>query len=93
MTKDQRDLLRRMTEREKEDLLCRADDVKALLSLICELGGAKDRAEFKLAHYSTRAFCEQCAPGTDPRHFWTPEQWIEEWKKREMGDDTGRVKR
>ena len=76
-------LLRRLAEREKENLLCRADDVKALLSLCAELGGAKDRAEFPEAHY-VGARGGMCLGCPDPRHSWTPEQWAEEWKKREM---------
>ena len=53
----------------------------ALLSLCAELGGAKDRAEWKEYHWVNKEFC-LC--DQQDKHDWDDARWVEEWKKREM---------
>ena len=98
MTKDQRELLRRVDKRFKyhRDTLDALGmdidiaDLAALLSLCAELGGAKDRAEFYREHAELLAMCKTCITKSDQvyrpdrRHPWDDARWAEEWKKREM---------
>ena len=79
ITEDQRGLLRRVATRIEDPLGLPIwlEDIAALLSLCANLGGAKDRAEhiLELDEFGVQGLCERCG--------WTPEQWAEEWKKRE----------
>lgn len=92
MTPDQRELLRRMASGKSN---CYSpDEQAALLSLLCELGGAKDRAEWERNFMAARLHKFQGGTSYTPeihmeingdKRDWTPERWAEEWKKRELG--------
>lgn len=80
--------LRKDAQRKRTFLAYSETEINGLLDLILRLEAARQRAEFKAAHFlefNDRA-CQLCG-STDIRHTWAwPADWLAKVRKEKVGE-------